>query len=144
MENITEKKIKIARTKSGSPCLWESYAEFDDLKRAILIVDKDGKVKNSIFVRKSGPKQSLVPVNEGDYVVKVFSDAQGGSVSLLEIRKISNNSNHAELMLMYRNAQGNVSGVLDTKFETAITLAEKKMKNPAFIAAPLFEKAVSE
>ena len=142
MENITEKKIKIARTKSGSPCLWESYAEFDDLKRAILIVDKDGNVKNSIFVRKSGPKQSLIPVNENDLLIKLFEDNDGKSISLLEIRKISNNSNHAELLLIYRKTDKDETGILEEKFKNAIALAEKKMKDPTFVAAPLFEKTV--
>jgi hypothetical protein len=142
MENITEKKIKIARTKSGSPCLWESYAEFDDLKRAIIIVDKDGNIKNSIFVRKTGSKQSLIPVIEGDYIVKVFADAQGTSQSLLEIRKIANDSNHAELMLLFRNANGQVTGSLDAKFENCIKTAEQKMTDPTYIASPLFEKSI--
>jgi hypothetical protein len=143
MENITEKKIKIARTKSGSPCLWESYAEFDDLKRAIIIVDKDGKIKNSIFVRQSGSKQSLIPVVEGDFLVKVFADKQGNSVSLLEIRKIANDSNLAELMLIYRNANDAITGKLDPKFANAVVAAEKKMSDTTYIVATLFEKTIA-
>jgi len=140
MENITEKKIKIARTKSGSPCLWESYSEFDNLKRAILIVNSEGDVKNSIFIRKSGPKQSLVPISEGDYIVKTFEDIQGKSISLLEVQKIANDSNYATLFLKYREAGNDITGKLEEKFEAAVLKARRKMEDPTYIASELFER----
>jgi len=140
MENITEKKIKIARTKSGSPCLWESYSEFDNLKRAIIIVNSEGEIKNSIFIRKSGSKQSLIPISEGDYVIKTFEDIQGKSISLLEVQKIANDSNYATLFLKYREAGTDVIGDLEEKFIDAINTAKNKMEDPTYIASELFEK----
>lgn len=136
MENITEKKIKIARTKTGTPCLWESYTEFDDLKRAIVIVNKDGKLKGTIFVRRSGSKQCLVPITEGDFIVKIFEDEHGNSVSLLKILNISNNSNQAELILEYRDANGNITGKLDDKFKDVIDITKRKIGDPSLLLAP--------
>lgn len=144
--DVSEKRIKIARTKSGTPCLWESYTEFDDLKRAIVIIDKTGDIKNSIFIRQHGSKQSLIPVNEGDYVVKIFNDKAGKAVSVLEIKKIANNSNHAEMLLVYRNTEDSTQnayseqGKLETNFKAGIYAAEQKMENKTFIASALFEK----
>lgn len=138
--DVTEKRIKIARTKSGTPCLWESYTEFDNLKRAIVIINKDGDIKNSIFVRQFGNKQSLVPIVEGDYVVKIFNDNNGKSLSVLEIKKISNSSNHAEMLLVYRDTGNDSQGKYQTIFNEGIKAAENKMEDKNFIAAKLFEK----
>jgi len=141
--DVTEKRIKIARSKSGIPCLWESYTEFDDLKRAIVIISKDGDIKNSVFKRQFGSKQSLVPIDEGDYVVKIFIDNKGKSVSVLEIKKIANTSNHAEMLLVYRDStdesqgeQGNYKDI----FANGIKAAEIKMDDKVYIASSLFEK----
>lgn len=142
--NVTEKQIKIARTKSGTPCLWESYTEFDDLKRAIVIVGKDGNIKNSIFVRQYGSKQSLIPIAEGDYVVKIFNDAQGRSVSVLEIKTISNTSNQAEMLLKYRESNDETQGTFDESYNEGIKAAENKMADAKFIASQLFEKHTAQ
>ena len=50
MEEIIEKKIKIARTRSGVPCLWESTMKFADLRRATAILGNTGKAKAAVFV----------------------------------------------------------------------------------------------
>jgi len=138
--DVTEKKIKIARTKSGTPCLWESYTEFDDLKRAIVITNKEGDIKNSIFIRQFGSKQCLVPIDEGDRIVKTFTDKNGQSISVLEIKKISNSSNHAEMLLVYRDAGGQTQGKFDEVFAKGIKAATQKMENKSFVASELFEK----
>lgn len=133
---IEPKTIKIARTKNGSPCLWESYTEFDDVKRSTVIVCKDGKTKNSIFMRKSGPKQSLVPIDEGDFIVKVFKDSEGTSFSILEIEKISNMSNHADIMLKQRVQQDDGMEV-EERFRNGIDTAKRKMEDPTYVASQM-------
>lgn len=137
--DVTEKHIKIARTKSGTPCLWESYTEFENLKRAIVIVNNAGELKKSIFIRQYGAKQSLIPISEGDHVVKIFSDNNGTAVSVLEIIKISNSSNQADLMLKYRET-GENSSSCNPKFSAGVKSAYQKMENKNFVASTLFEK----
>ncbi|MCK9574604.1 MAG: hypothetical protein WC979_01725 [Candidatus Pacearchaeota archaeon] len=138
---INEKQIKIARTKSGTPCLWESYTEFDNLKRAIVVIGKEGEIKNSIFIRQFGSKQSLIPIDEGDHIVKIFNDNNGTSVSVLEIKKIANSSNHAEMLLKYREATGSEqSSTCEQRFNQGIKSAKLKMEDKNYIASKLFEK----
>lgn len=144
MENITSKQIKIARTTSGSPCLWESYVKFDDLKRATVIVDKEGNIKRSIFIRKNGDKQSLIPIDKGDFVIKIFEDKDGVSKSVLEIKDISYKSNHADLLLVFRDTPKEKFGKIENFFQTGIDAAEEKMKDSTFIASILFEKEVKK
>ena len=52
METIKDKKIKIARTRNGVPCLWESLMTFADLRRATVIYGKDMKPKNNSYITK--------------------------------------------------------------------------------------------
>lgn len=137
--NISEKRIKIARTKSGTPCLWESYTEFDDLKRAIIIIDNNGNIKNSIFIRQYGSKQSLIPITEGDYIVKIFNDKNGSSISILEIKEISNTSNHANMLLQYRDTGNETHGIYNDKFINCINIAKSKMNDVNHVASHLFE-----
>lgn len=143
---LTTKQIKIARTKKGSPCLWESYVKFTDLKRATIITDENGKIKNSIFVRKNSDKQSLIPIKESDFIVKIFEDNDGVSKSIFKINTISNMSNHAELMLMYRFGP-NIE-TLDfediSNFDGALKAAELKMSDAEYIASELFENPEAE
>lgn len=138
IEEIEPKKIKIARTKNGSPCLWESYTEFDNLKRGTVIINELGELKPSIFARKSGPKQSLVPIIEGDFVIKVFKDDEGTSISVLKVLKIDNMSNNADLLLNCRIL--NDETVADKVFEIGINAAKSKLNDPTYIASELLTK----
>jgi len=138
---LSKKQIKIARTKKGSPCLWESYVKFTDLKRATIITDGDGIIKNSIFVRKNSDKQSLIPIKEGDFIVKIFEDDDGISKSIFKIEHISNMSNHADVMLVYRvgpNIETTEFNELKL-FTNSIKSAEMKIENSEYIASELFE-----
>lgn len=142
MENkmaFTEKQIKIARTKKGSPCLWESFITFKDLTRATIIVDESGKAKNSIFLRKNNDKQSLVPIKEGDFIIKIFKDKDGVSKSIFKIVTISNMSNQADTKLVYRKSpnEDTFNDVDMGRFDGAVELAERKMNDKEFIVSNL-------
>jgi hypothetical protein len=139
MKTVVEKKIKIARTKTGSPCLWESLTNFDGMKRAIAIADKNGEIKKSIFIRTSGQKQCLIPITEGDYIVKVFSDEKGIATSLLEIIKISNTSNSADLKLIFRSSVDGMYGDSYENFINAIKLTEEKLEDNTKILSQLLK-----
>ena len=138
---IKPKTIKIARTKNGSPSLWESFVEFDNMKRATIIVDKNGIIKNSIFVKK-GSKQSLVPVKENDYIIKVFNDDTGRSISILKINEILKMSNHAKVTLVYRSTPTDSSDIRDSKFDDAINAAFKKLDDPTFVVSELIQNEI--
>jgi hypothetical protein len=81
-----------------------------------------------------------VPITEGDHVLKIFNDANGTAVSVLEIIKIANNSNQADLMLKYRESSNGNQGVKNELYSSGLKSAYEKMENKTYIASTLFEK----
>jgi hypothetical protein len=103
-EQIVQKKIKIARTRSGVPCLWESTMKFEDLRRATAILDKEGNPKPAVFLNKEKEKQALVPIQVGDHISKAFEDKHGVALSVFEIVEISPMENTATINPIYRKS----------------------------------------
>jgi hypothetical protein len=104
MSEVNKKTIKIARTKSGVPCLWESLMNFSDLKRSTVILDKNGNSKNAVFLNEEREKQALVPIVVGDYISKSFQDQHGIALSLFKVLEISAMGNEAVIIPVYRKS----------------------------------------
>jgi len=100
-EEVFEKTIKIARTRKGTPCLWESNSNFTDLSRATVILNKSGKPKPAVFIHKEKEKQALVPIQPGDFVSKVFKDKHGIALSVFKIVEVSTEENTATIFPVY-------------------------------------------
>jgi hypothetical protein len=75
-----------------------------------------------------------------DNIIKIFNDANGTAVSVLEIIKIANNSNQADLMLKYRESSAGNQGTNDVTYAAGLKSAYQKMENKSFVASSLFEK----
>jgi hypothetical protein len=103
-KEVTNKTIKIARTRSGVPCLWESLMNFADLKRSTVILDEKGNSKVAVFLNEEREKQALVPVVVGDYISKSFADKNGVAISLFKIVDISSMKNEAVIVPVYRKS----------------------------------------
>jgi len=101
---LTTKTIKIARTRSGVPCLWESLMNFSDLKRSTIILDSNGQAKTAVFLNEDREKQALVPIKEGDYISKSFEDKNGIALSLFKVIEISPMKNEAVIIPVYRKS----------------------------------------
>ena len=101
---INEKIIKIARTRTGVPCLWESLVSFDDLQRSTAILDKNGNPKKALYLNETREKQALVPIEVGDYVSKSFFDRHGIAISLFKVMEISAMGNDATILPVYRKS----------------------------------------
>lgn len=140
-KEITERTIKIARTRTGAPCLWESYSEFDNgLVRSTIITDKEGNVKSSIYVKNAKNKQALVPVQPGDVIVKAFRDNVGIAISLLEIKSISSLKNEAKILPIFRKPSDVTSTEFPKDFIDAIAEASLKLDDGEKVCCQLVEK----
>lgn len=140
-KTILERTIKVARTKTGAPCLWESYSEFDNgLIRSTIIIDTDGNIKNSVFLKNAKNKQALVPIQEGDIIVKAFRDNIGIAISLLEIQSLSTAKNEAQILPIYRKASDVLNLQAPEKYTDAIMEATKKLDNSDMICCTLTDK----
>lgn len=101
---ITKKTIKIARTRGGMPCLWESLVTFDDLKRSTVILDKNGESKSAVYLNEERDKQALVPIVNGDYIAKSFEDKNGIAISVFLIEEIASADSSAVIVPVYRKS----------------------------------------
>lgn len=71
----TNKNVKITRSQSGTPCIWESGGGYSNTGIAQIITDGQGNPKSAIHVRTHGDlackEHALIPIREGDHIVTV-------------------------------------------------------------------------
>lgn len=103
-EGINTKQIKIARTRTGIPCLWENSTDFSDLRRATVVYNADGTHKTAIYTKTNSQKQALVPISEGDFISKAFEDKNGYAISVFYIHEISSMKNEAVIYPVFRRS----------------------------------------
>ena len=127
MEEVNKKTIKIARTRTGVPCLWESLMSFSDLKRSTVILDKDGNPKNAVFLNEDREKQALVPIELGDYISKSFEDQHGIAISLFRIEEISPMSNEIVILPVYRKSSLIAEYTVPTEFKKMVDTSISKL-----------------
>lgn len=134
MELIKEKKIKIARTRNGVPCLWESLMNFADLRRATVIYSKNKEAKNAVFVNQERDKQALVPIQTGDYISKAFEDKHGVALSVFRIDEISSMENSATITPVYRKSSLISEYIVDKEYKSMVEETVEKLDSKRVIA----------
>ena len=134
MEEVKEKKIKIARTRNGVPCLWESLVNFSDLKRATIIYGKNMESKTAVFVNENKDKQALVPIQSGDYISKAFEDKHGIALSVFRIDDISSMENTATITPVYRKSSLVNEYIIDQEYQPMVEETVDKLKSSRIIA----------
>jgi hypothetical protein len=135
MEDIKEKKIKIARSRKGIPCLWESLTVFEDLKRATIIFSADKKPKDSLYYNVESTKQALVPIKVGDYVSKAFEDKYGVALSVFKVTEISSMDNTAVMVPVFRKSSQISAWTNPEEYSEMINLACKKLTEDRFVVS---------
>ena len=140
-EGIIAKEIKIARTRTGVPCLWESSTNFEDLRRATVVYNADGTHKTAVFVKKESEKQALVPISVGDLVSKVFQDKNGYAISVFMIHEISPMKNEAVIYPVFRRSSFDSENTWKgTAYENMVRETIEKLENEEPVVYAQFEK----
>ena len=93
--------IKIARSRKGVPCYWQTTRTFDEMKRFTTVLNCEGLTKTPLF-EKDETNSSLMPIVEGDFLFKVFYDSIGTGVSVMRITDINKYSNEATIEILKR------------------------------------------
>jgi hypothetical protein len=132
---IVEKKIKIARTRSGVPCLWESTMKFADLRRATAILSESGEAKPAVFVNAEKEKQALVPIQQGDLISKAFEDKHGVALSVFKIVDISPMENTATIVPVYRKSSLITEYTVPAEYKNIVTSCMDKLEKPTHVLA---------
>jgi len=137
MEEVNKKTIKIARTRTGVPCLWESLMSFSDLKRSTVILDKDGNPKNAVFLNEDREKQALVPIELGDYISKSFEDQHGIAISLFRIEEISHMSNEIVILPVYRKSSLIADYTVPAEYKNMVDISISKLTGGSRVISKL-------
>jgi hypothetical protein len=128
-EGVSNKTIKIARTRTGVPCLWESSTEFADLRRATVVYNSDITHKKALFLKKNSEKQALVPISVGDYISKAFQDKHGYALSVFEVTESSPMKNEAVIFPVFRRSSLETGNTWEgTQFEKMINETINKLQ----------------
>jgi hypothetical protein len=141
-EGVITKSIKIARTRTGIPCLWESSTNFADLRRATVVYNADGTHKKAVFLKKDSEKQALVPISIGDVISKVFQDKNGYAISVFKIHEISSMKNEAVIYPVFRRSSYETNSTwAGTDYEQMVTETLEKLQMDEPVVYAIFEKA---
>ena len=128
MTDVSKKTIKIARTKTGVPCLWESLMNFSDLKRSTVILDNNGESKTAVFLNEEKEKQALVPIQVGDYISKSFQDQHGIAISVFRIEEISPMANSAVIIPVYRKSSLEENETTPSEYKNMVDYSVRKLR----------------
>lgn len=139
MEEIINKRIKIARTRTGVPCLWESTMKFADLRRATVILDSNGKSKAAVFLNTDKEKQALVPIRQNDYIAKAFEDKHGIALSVFKVTEISSMENTAVIAPVYRKSSLIAEYEVPVEYSQIISTVTQKLKDEKFVTSYMSE-----
>jgi len=139
---ITNKTIKIARTRTGIPCLWESLMNFSELSRSTVILDAKGKPKPAVFLNETREKQALVPISEGDFICKSFEDQHGVAISIFKIVAISSMKNEAEVTPVYRKSSQSKELNYPSEYNTLVMTTLQKLHGEIGVVSYIKEKEI--
>lgn len=139
MEEVNKKTIKIARTRTGVPCLWESLMTFTDLKRSTVVLDSNGRPKSAVYLNELREKQALVPIATGDYIVKSFSDKNGVAISVFKIEEINSMKNEAVINPVYRKSSLVTDYVVPNEYASMVNYSMQKLQDNVKVVAYIKE-----
>jgi hypothetical protein len=143
MEEINKKTIKIARTRTGVPCLWESLMTFTDLKRSTVVLDSKGKPKSAVYLNETREKQALVPIVVGDYIAKSFEDKNGVAISVFKIEEINAMKNEAVINPVYRKSSLVSDYTVPNEYTNMVDYSMQKLQDTIKVVSYLKEKEIA-
>ena len=128
IENATV-SVKIIKSGSGLPCLWEYGGGLSSRGIATLITKRDGAKPQSIFIPRSGPlacgEHALIPIHPGYGFINVrvsHGQIEGGTIGV--IREITDESATMEVVASFR--LGEWDSPVPDAMKAALAAAEAK------------------
>ena len=90
-------KLKIERTKSGLPAMWECGGGYSNTGDATIVAGKDGKAKKPVYVKRGGhlacQNHALIPIVVGDYIVEASHHRVDFKMDIYKITGFENGEN---------------------------------------------------
>jgi hypothetical protein len=103
------KTIRIERSRSGLPCLWERGGGATNTGSATVIADPEGRPKRAIYIKRKGPlacgSHALIPVRAGDLVIRAYHHRGDFDVEIFRIVEISGDEAVVEAVMDFRDGE---------------------------------------
>ena len=120
--------LKIVRSKSMLPCLWEHGGSATNTGAATIIADAEGLPKKAIYTRRRGHlsngEHALIPVSVGDHIITANHWRGDFEVEIYRIRAIG--ADKIELELSYEFSRGEWDKEPPTTLQAAVDAAKAK------------------
>lgn len=103
------KKIKIERSKSGIPCIWEKGGGYTNTGDATIVSGKDGLPKKPIYIRRRGQlansDHALIPLEVGDFVILADHHRKDFYIEVLEVAEFEEDSAIVKPFAIFENGE---------------------------------------
>jgi len=103
------KTIRIERSRSGLPCVWERGGGATNTGAATIIADPEGRPKRAIYVRRKGSlscgEHALIPVRIGDVVIEASHHRGDFDINVFRIVEVLNEEAVVEAIADFRNGE---------------------------------------
>lgn len=89
------------KEQKGIPFIRENINDRVDNPKYIKILDKNFNVKKPIFTHVT-KEMSLVPIEDGDFILKIFKDQVGLGFTFLNVKEVNKYKNTATVTVIFR------------------------------------------
>lgn len=122
--------IKIERTKTNLPALWESGGGASNTGEARIICDRDGKPKKAIYIRRRGhlsnAEHALIVVECGDYIISAYHHRRDFTIRIYRIVAFRDSEEYAICELNFVYSKGEWNEELPAFLKPAVEAAKEK------------------
>lgn len=125
---MSNKTIKIERTKKGLPAMWECGGGFTNTGEAVIIANVDGTPKRPVYIRRRGSlacdNHALFVIREGDMVIEAEHHRRDFEIRVWRIDQIL--EEEAQLNLLHEFSWGEWDIDPPENLRAAVEAAMKK------------------
>ena len=123
-----EEKIRVEKTRTGLPALWECGGGCSNTGEATIIASKDGRPKKPVYIKRAGHlsnrEHALVVLSVGDYIIETSHKKKNYLIYIYKILSFDGDYAVAELTHEFRKGEWNESP--PAYLQPAITAAMEK------------------
>lgn len=105
------KKIRVEKTKSGYPAIWENGGGATNTGEATVIANENGRPKKPVYVKRAGHlsngNHALIPVVVGDIIVKSYHKRKDFWTRIFRVVSFDGEYAISELVYEFRDGQWN-------------------------------------
>lgn len=125
---MAQQRIRIEKTKSGYPALWENGGGATNTGECTIIADANGRRKQAIYVKRAGHlsngNHALIIVEAEDIIIKSYHKRKDFWIRIYRIKGFDGECAITELVYEFSDGEWNES--LPAYLQSAVTAAMEK------------------